>query len=69
MQFPLTLMDMMLWAGMIAILLLVTSEFLSPHYGQIGLLIDKRKLRLTALFSTILFILVALLQIYEILTF
>jgi len=69
MQFPLTLAEMMLWLGVTAFLLLITSEALSPYYGQVNLLIDKKKLRVTALILSILFLLVAFVRIYEIFTY
>jgi hypothetical protein len=69
MQFPLSSADRMLWLGITAILLLVTSELLSPYYGQTTLLIERKKLRLTALVISLLFVLDALVQIYAIFTY
>ena len=67
MQFPLSLADMTLWLGVTAILLLITSEFISPYYGRVGLLIEKRRLRQIALIFSVLFFLDALIQIYAML--
>ena len=69
MRFPLTSADMLLWLGITAILLLITSELVSPYYGQIGLLIDKKRLRRFALIFLILFLLYVLVQIYEIISY
>ena len=67
MRLPLSLADMTLWLGITAILLLITSEFISPYYGRIGILIEKRKLRQIASTFSALFLLSALIQIYAML--
>jgi len=69
MQFPLTSTEIMLWLGITAILLLVTSELLSPYYGQTSILLEQRKVRQITLVFTMLFLLMALTQIYAIFTF
>jgi len=66
MQFPLTFTDISLWLAITAIILLITSELISPYYGRANLLIDKRKLRTTALTMGILFMLTVAIRIYEI---
>lgn len=53
---PLTLGGMSLWSGMMSVLLLVTSEALSPIYGRTGLLINRRRLRIAALFLIAIFV-------------
>ena len=68
MRFPLTSADILLWLGLTAILLWVTSELISPYYGQIGLLINKKRLRLVASIFLILFLLDVLIYINEIFT-
>jgi hypothetical protein len=45
MQFPLALSDLMLLLFMMSIILIITTEELSPYYGKINILIDRRKLR------------------------
>ena len=66
MQFPLTFTDISLWLAITAIILLITSELISPYYGRANLRINKRKLRTTALIMGILFMLTVVIRIYEI---
>jgi len=67
MRFPLSLADMTLWLGITTLLLLITSEFISPYYGKIGIVIEKRRLRQIAIILGALFLLDALIQIYAML--
>ena len=64
MQFPLSFSDITLWLAITAIILLATSELISPYYGKTNLLIDKNRLRLAALGVGIVFIASILMQIY-----
>jgi len=64
MEFPPTFSDLTLWLAVTSIILLATSEFISPYYGKTNLLIEKNRLRLAALTVGILFILAILVQIY-----
>lgn len=64
MQIPLSFSDITLWLAITAIILLATSELISPYYGRTNLLIDKRRLRLAALGVGIIFIVSILAQIY-----
>ncbi len=68
MQFPLTFWDISLWLAITAIILLATSEFLSPYYGKTNLIIEKKRLRKTALVLGILFLLTVLIRVYGIIT-
>lgn len=68
MAFPLGLWDLSLWTAIIAIMLLVTSELLSPYYGRTGLLIDKRRLRMVAIIVALIFLATVAYRIYEIVT-
>jgi hypothetical protein len=54
--FPLTFWDISLLLAVTAIILLVTSELLSPYYGKTSLKINKKKLRNAALTTSILFL-------------
>jgi len=50
MQFPLSMSDISLWIAVTAIILLVTSELISPYSEQLGdFVIEKSRLRLVAL--------------------
>jgi len=63
-QFPLTFSDLTLWLAITSIILLATSELISPYYGKTSLLIEKKRLRSAALTTGIIFILAILVQIY-----
>jgi len=66
MQFPLSFWDISLWLAVTAIILLVTSELISPHYGKTNILIERERLRNVALTSSILFLITVVIRIYEI---
>lgn len=68
MAFPLGFWDLSLWTAIIAIILLVTSELLSPYYGRTGLLIDKKRLRIVALIVALIFLATVAYRIYGIVT-
>lgn len=54
--FPLSLLDTSLVLAATAIVLLVTSEILSPYYGTATLKINKKRLRDAALTTSLLFL-------------
>ena len=56
MMFPLDFWDISLLLAITAIILLVTSELLSAHYGKVNILIDKKKLKTAAIIVSILFL-------------
>jgi len=66
MRFPLGFYDISLWLAITSIILLATSELISPHYGQRGLIIEKGRLRKTALILGVLFLSTVAIRIYEI---
>lgn len=68
MNFPLSLWDASLWLAVTAIILLITSEFISPRYGKTSLLINKKRLRNVALAISIMFLITVALRIYGIIT-
>jgi len=68
MQFPLSFEDASLWLAITAIVLLTTSELLSPYYGKTHILIEKRRLRIVALATGLLFILTAIIRVYQIIS-
>jgi hypothetical protein len=50
MHFPLSIWDISLWIAVMAIILLITSELITPYSEYFGdFVIDKTKLRLAAL--------------------
>lgn len=66
MQFPLTFWDISLWLAITSIILLITAELLSPYYGKTNLLINKKRLKQTALILGILFLITVAIRIYGI---
>jgi hypothetical protein len=66
MQFPLSFWDLSLWLAITAIILLITSELLSPNYGKRNLAIERKRLRNVALTISMLFLITVIIRIYEI---
>ena len=60
---PVTLGGVSLWSGMMSVLLLVASEVLSPIYGRTGLVLNRRRLRITALLLVALFVIATAYQL------
>ena len=56
MSFPLSFSDVSLWLAFAALILLITSEMVSLHYGKINVQIDRKRLRNVALIVSILFL-------------
>lgn len=63
MQFPLSFWDISLWLAITAIILLITSEILSPYYGKVNIYINKKKLKNAALAVSILFLITVTIRI------
>jgi hypothetical protein len=55
-MFPLTFWDLSLLFAVIAIILMVSSEMLSSHYGKVNILVDKKRLRAAAVAVTVTFL-------------
>jgi len=66
MQFPLSFWDISLWLAVTAIILLITSELISPYYGKTNILINQKRLKNTALTMGILFLITVAIRIYGI---
>ena len=56
MSFPLSFLDLSLWLAVTAIILLITSEMISPYYGKTNIHIDRKKLRNVAFAMSLLFL-------------
>lgn len=65
-QFPLSFWDISLWLAFTAIILLVTTELISPYYGRTRLRISKKRLKNVALATSALFLTSAAMRIIEI---
>jgi hypothetical protein len=66
MDFPLSFWDISLWLAITAIILLVTSELISPYYGKTNLLINKKRIRNVALTVSTLFLVTVAVRILTI---
>ena len=66
MKFPLDFWDISLWLAITAIILLITSELMSPYYGKTNILISKKRLKNTALAVSILFLATVAIRIISI---
>lgn len=67
MEFPLSFWDISLVLAVEAIVLLITSELVSPYYGRTNLAIEKKVLRRTALMFLFAFLFTILVRVYEML--
>jgi hypothetical protein len=63
MSFPLSFWDISLWLAITSIILLITSEFISPYYGKTNLLINKKRLRNVAIIVSTLFLITVAIRI------
>jgi hypothetical protein len=61
--FPLSLWDVSLVLAVTAIVLLVTSEILSPYYGAANLKINRKRLRNSAITTSIMFLVTVAIRI------
>jgi hypothetical protein len=66
MDFPLGFWDISLWLAITAIILLVTSELISPYYGKTNLVVNKKRLRNAALAVSTLFLITVAVRIASI---
>jgi hypothetical protein len=63
---PLGLSDLSLWTAIVAIILLVTSELLSPYYGRTGIVLNRKRLRIVALAVALIFLTTVAYRVYQI---
>jgi hypothetical protein len=63
MTFPLNLWDISLLLAITAIVLLITSELLSSYYGRASILLNKKRLRNTAITVSTLFLITVAIRI------
>lgn len=66
MSFPLGFEDLSLWLAISAIILLITSELLSTHYGKTDLHINNKRLKNVGLAVSILFLITIVIRIITI---
>jgi hypothetical protein len=68
MQIPLDFWVVSLWLAVTAIILLITAQLVSAYDGPATLIIDKKRLKNTALIIGILFLVTVAIRIYGIIT-
>ena len=68
MNFPLGFWDINIWLAVTAIILLITSELISPYYGKTNLLINKKRLRNVSIIVSTLFHITVAIRIATIIT-
>ena len=68
MTFPLGFWDISLLLAVMATILLITSELLSPYYGKINIKINKKRLKNAALTASALFLATVVIRIVGIIT-
>jgi hypothetical protein len=66
MTFPLSLSDMSILFGVLALLLLVTSTLLSSRHGKVRILINKKRLSQVATVVAILFLITVAIRIVDV---
>lgn len=67
MSFPLGFWDISLFLAVTAIILLITSELLSPYYGKVNMLVNKKRLKNVAIAVSTLFIITVAIRIVNVL--
>jgi hypothetical protein len=60
--------DLSLWTAIIAIMLLVTSDLLSPYFGRTVIIINRQRLRIAAMILAFIFLGTVTYRIYEIIS-
>ena len=66
MNFPLSISDISLWLAITAIILLITSELLSsPTEYSRRIIIEKKRLRITALIFGMAFMITVIIRVYQ----
>ena len=63
---PLNFWDISLWLAIAAVILLITSEILSPQYGKINIQINKKRLRNAAVAVSTLFLITVAIRVINI---
>ncbi len=63
---PLGLADLSLFIAILAVILSLTSELVSPYYGITGIVIDRKRFRTVSLIVAIVFFITVAYRIYYI---
>ena len=63
---PLKLEELTLWLAIVSVMLLITSELLSSHYGKIQILVNKKKLRNVAFGTSLITLMLIMVRVINI---
>ena len=66
MIFPMDLGELSILIAVTAIILLVTSELISPYHRRIRIYLSRKRLRQTAIFFSIMFLVIVGIRIFQI---
>ena len=66
MTFPLSLSDMGILLGVVALILLVPSTLLSSYHGKVTIVISKKRLNEVAIVAAILFLITVAVRIVDV---
>lgn len=69
MIFPVDVGEISILLAVTAIVLLVTSELLSPYNRRINIFISRRRMRRAAIFFSLLFLITVAVKIFEIISY
>jgi hypothetical protein len=69
MMFPLGLWDVSLLTAITAIILLITLNMLSPYHGKVNILINRKRLKHTAMAFSLIFLATVALRIINIILY
>ncbi|MEM2889415.1 MAG: hypothetical protein QXM52_03005 [Candidatus Bathyarchaeia archaeon] len=69
MMFPLNLWDISLLTAITAIILLITFNMLSPYHGKVNILINRKRLKNTAMAFSLIFLATVALRIINIILY
>jgi hypothetical protein len=66
MNIPISINDLIIFMALVSVILLITSELLNPRYGYSNFVIKKKEIGKIAIVTSVLFLLIMLIKIYEI---
>lgn len=68
MQLPLDFLDVSLWLGTTAMILLVTAQLVLSYEGPLSIMVDERKIENAGILVGILFLITIAMRIYGLIT-
>ena len=67
-SFPLNFEDVSLFLALTGIILFITSELISYYYGEINIIINRKKLRNTTYVVSIIFLVTVIIRLINLIT-